>query len=118
MTTAMRITERLHADIYIQWEANKARDYDWTARGGGAENAMWIQALAEEGLPDNVVSLGAVPDLEKAFEHISAYLLWDTSPGLDFPRQMIHLFIYMCTGPRWIMYQRIVSRVCTVTYSA
>eukprot|EP00959_Pyramimonas_sp_CCMP1952_P472542 9500214-Pyramimonas_sp.AAC.1 len=90
MTTAMRITERLHADIYIQCEAKISRDYDWAARGGGAENAMWTQALAEEGLPDNVVPLSAVPGWEQAFEHISAYLFWDTSPDLDFPRKMMH----------------------------
>eukprot|EP00959_Pyramimonas_sp_CCMP1952_P393484 8244743-Pyramimonas_sp.AAC.1 len=49
LSTGVRLVERVHAGLFLDWEREIRRDYDFAAPGGGSEDAMWQQMLIDEG---------------------------------------------------------------------
>ena len=118
LPSLVRVAERCHADVLVEWERESRRPYDWAAAGGGAEDAMWDQMLADEAVEENQCSATAVLDLEKAFEHVTAYGLWKYGPELGVKRQMLSFMISIFSMQRVVAFDGVVATVRSETFSA
>ena len=103
MASLVRVVERIHAEVAEAWEKQYARTYDWAMSGRSAQDAVWQQMLHDEGKPLGQVSATVVLDMEKAFEHVSAYILWAWHQGVMFPMQLLHMMIEIYSWERVVV---------------
>eukprot|EP00959_Pyramimonas_sp_CCMP1952_P275110 5750935-Pyramimonas_sp.AAC.1 len=65
--------------------------------------------LFDEGAQPGEVTGTAVLDLEKAFEHVTMYLLWAEAPKHQFRLQLLKLLISIYTAKRFVSFRGVVS---------
>ena len=70
------------------------------------------------GVPHGHTSGTAVLDLEKAFEHVSMYLLWAEAPKHGFSPQLRKLLIPIYTARCFVSFRGVASQHSAVTFSA
>ena len=79
---------------------------------------MWEQMLHDESCDPDEAAATAVLDLEKAFEHVSAYAMWSCCAAQAFPAQLACLMISVYTVERVMTLNGIAAQQRTATFSA
>ena len=118
LTSLVRVVERCLTLAFDAWEAAQAKPYDFAGQGGGAEEAILQQMLADEGAAKDEISATGVLDLEKTFEHVTCYRLWEFQGEAKCPVQLLAIMICIFTMGRWIVHNGVISKVTTTTVSA
>ena len=113
LSTTVRIWENSRMPLMLKWRLTHDRPYDFAAAGRHAEAAVWLQALAEEALPndkhlpaaDQQARLSIVLDLVKCFDTVKLVHLWTWGCYWGVPRRLLRMMCITFSQPRRLVYR-------------
>ncbi len=111
LASLVRWWERVRQPEIQRWREQHARDYNFSARGRRAEQAVWRQALTDEAAKARgLQSAATLVDLVKAFEMVLLQEVWRAAQRHDFPLWAIALILESCSFVRRLLCSGAVSR--------
>ncbi len=111
LASLVRWWERVRQPEVQKWRMEQARDYNYSARGRRADQAVWRQALTDEAArARGLQSAATLVDLVKAFEMVMLQEVWASAVRHDFPLWALALILEACAFTRRLVYCSAVSR--------
>ncbi len=119
LASLLRLWERTRRPVIQAWRDTCARDYQWMARGKGANRAVWAQTVLEEAARQRGLASAAVLiDLVKAFEQVILARVWASGVRLGFPTVVLRLAMELCCARRRLVYRKACSTKAASTLTA
>ncbi len=111
LASLVRWWERVRQPEVQQWRMQQAREYNYSARGRRADQAVWRQALTDEAAKSRGLhSASTLVDLVKAFEMVLLQEVWASAVRHGFPLWALVLILEACSFTRRLVYCSAVSR--------
>ena len=109
-TSLERVWARARSPLIRKWEAKNRRKYLACAKGSGAADAVWAQAVtAESGVGCKKHVVGGCWDLRAFYDNINHGLLQARTFTTEFPAPLVGLAMASFTAPRIIQMDGAVS---------
>ncbi len=119
LASLLRLWERARRPVIRAWRDTCTRDYQWMARGRGANRAVWAQTVLEEAARQRGLASAAVLiDLVKAFEQVILARVWASGVRLGFPTIVLRLAMEICCARRRLVYRKACSTKAASTLTA
>ena len=110
LASFVRLWERARRPIMKEWSASCRRQYNWMAKGLGAERSVWAQALYEEAaVASGKATASILLDLVKAFEQVVLGYVWEHGLAHLMPKRILTLALELCTFARRLSFRGAVS---------
>ncbi len=111
LASLVRWWERVRQPEIQKWRSEQAREYNYSARGRRADQAVWRQALTNEAAKARgLQSAATLVDLVKAFEMVLLQEVWASAIRHNFPLWALVLILEACSFTRRLVYCAAVSR--------
>ena len=108
--SVQRIWEGAREPMFMAWDAQFARKYNFAGKGKAGHKAVWQSMLEDEAYEDTgIVSATLLTDLAKAYEKVHLNLLWLLGVMMDMPLVVLMLALENYYGVRYLRLEEACS---------